>query len=595
MLSFRQKLFLSYVVVFLVFLALLFPLASRIVEEIVKKSLIEQTTHVVALVKTAPDRTTLIRRLQEQGDFLFIRVTVVTPQGQVIYDSHISNMETELPNSQYLEDHPEIIQAIREGDGYSEDYSYVLGQELAYVAKAFSFHGEQLIMRTAFPLGLVHELSREFEIGFLTLGIVVLLLFSIMTSFIAHHLSRPVKQMINAIKPYEEGKVEHLPAIHLSKYTSPRDDFKRLADTLNSLSNRVETQIAALKHERNEKEAVLDSLIEGVVAVDDRGQVTFANHMALKMLEMQEHKLIGAKLSDLHHEEFHDVLIACQHQQEVLTFTCQLNELQKIYLDVVAVPMGRDRGAILVLQDKSLHYKALEMRKDFIANASHELKTPITIIKGFAETLQDMPHLSPKMVQEITSKIVRNTTRMEKLVKNLLKLADIENLPRSRLQRCRLSEVAETCKQMVESVYPTAMVTIVKPTEEPNILVDAELLELAIMNLMDNAAKYSTPPAQITVAIEPMPSQEQLKIIVADKGMGIPKEDLEYIFQRFYTVNKAHSRQLGGSGLGLSIVETIIEKHFGKISVTSILGEGTTFTIILPMNQREAYLEDEQR
>jgi two-component system phosphate regulon sensor histidine kinase PhoR len=393
--------------------------------------------------------------------------------------------------------------------------------------------------------------------------------------------------MISAIKPYEEGKVEHLPAIHLSKYTSARDDFKRLADTLNSLSNRVEAQIAALKHERNEKEAVLDSLIEGVIAVDDRGQVTFANHMAIKMLEIHEHQMVGAKLSDLQHEEFHDVLIACQHQQEVLTFTCQLNELQKVYLDVVAVPMGRDRGAILVLQDKSLHYKALEMRKDFIANASHELKTPITIIKGFAETLQDMPHLSPQMVQEITSKIVRNCTRMEKLVKNLLKLADIENLPRSRQQRCRMSEVAETCKQMVESVYPTAQINIRKPMEEPYVLGDAELLELAVMNLMDNAAKYSKPPAQIVIIIEPVSAQEQLKIIVADKGMGIPKEDLEYIFQRFYTVNKAHSRQLGGSGLGLSIVETIIEKHFGKISVTSTLGEGTTFTILLPMNHRE--------
>lgn len=587
MFSFRQKLFFSYLVVFLIFLALIFPFASRIVQEIVKNSLVERTNQVIARVRTAPDQATMLRRLQDQEHFLFFRVTVIESDGRVIYDSHVpDNERSNWPKSDYLSDHPEIVQAIKQGEGYSEDYSYVLGQELAYVAKSFSFHGQQLIMRTAFPLGQVQQLVKEFEIGFLTLGIVVLLLFSIMTSLIAHHLSRPIKQIIAAIKPYQEGKVEHLPEIFLSKYKNPRDDFRRLSDTLNSLSKRIELQISTLKHERNEKAAVLDSLTEGVIAVDEKMHVTFINQMALKMLEMEGRKVVGDRFADFEQTEFHDLLVACQHQEEVLTYICELGKKQRYYLDVVAVPMGRDRGALLILQDKSLHYKALEMRKDFIANASHELKTPITIIRGFAEALHDLPIMTPEMTKEITEKIMRNCTRMEKLVKNLLTLADIENLPRSRLQRCRLSDVVEACKQMIQNVYPKAEISVKKPSaQEPELLGDADLLELAVMNLLDNAAKYSQQPTRIKVTIETLPEQDQIKLVVSDNGMGIPPEDLEHIFQRFYTVNKAHSRQLGGSGLGLSIVETIIEKHFGKISVTSQLGVGTTFTILLPLKR----------
>ncbi len=223
--------------------------------------------------------------------------------------------------------------------------------------------------------------------------------------------------------------------------------------------------------------------------------------------------------------------------------------------------------------------RQISVGKDFIANASHELKTPITIIRGFAETLHDHPELPPEKVQEVTHKIVVNCQRMETLVRNLLTLADVENLPLERLQECNIAIAIDNCVQMLQTLYPLAKIALTYP-QELYVIGDQDLLELAIMNLLNNAAKYSKGVAQI--AVNAFLENKEVVIVISDCGIGIPKEDQSRIFERFYTVNKAHSRKLGGSGLGLAITRTIIEKHRGKISLQSVLGEGTTFTIRLP-------------
>jgi signal transduction histidine kinase len=222
------------------------------------------------------------------------------------------------------------------------------------------------------------------------------------------------------------------------------------------------------------------------------------------------------------------------------------------------------------------------MRKDFIANASHELKTPITIIRGFAETLHDNPALPVETTQGITETIVNNCERMAALIKDLLQLADIENLPHSSLQDVYLVDSVQSCYDTLLSVYPDAnMILEEEGVGNHKIIGAPDLIEMAIINLFTNAAKYCNGPSTMVVKIK----EEQGKITLsfADNGIGIPAQDLDSIFYRFYTVDKAHSRKLGGTGLGLSIVKTIIEKHHGTISVESTVGVGTTFTIVFPV------------
>ncbi len=593
MFSFRQKILLAYLIVFLLFLAGMYPFATKTVQKIATKAMYDRSQEVIETIKVAPNDDALIRRLKELKAVVFFRMSVINNEHKVLYDSHTKRVLGPRFSSEYIVSHPEVLEAFKTGRGYHEDYSQLLSQKFAYLAIAFDFHGKTYVLRTAFPYKYVTELTHDFETGVIILAAAILMLFSLMTWFIINHLTSPIQQIIKAVLPFQSGETNVVPTIEL-KNLSKTDEFVKLADTLNSLSVKIQKHITNLIQERNEKEAILESLVEGVIAVDVNMVITYANNMASKLLE--HNNLVGQTFHDFQNQipysqKFHSLLHNCQIQNKPLTDTLQIkHDSQKIFIDIVAAPKKENSGAILVLQDKTSHYKLLDMRKDFIANASHELKTPITIIKGFAETLHDNPNLPPEIFKEVTAKIVRNCNRMTHLIKDLLTLTDVENLPQSRLMECDLYEIIKNCRDSIKEVHRNANIAIEKQTDQDMCLVaDANLLEHAFINLIDNAAKYSLPPAQITITMH----KENDKIIVevADKGIGIPAADLEHIFQRFYTVDKAHSRKMGGSGLGLSIVETIIEKHFGHVSVRSQLGAGTTFTVVLPTTRKLVSLD----
>lgn len=330
-----------------------------------------------------------------------------------------------------------------------------------------------------------------------------------------------------------------------------------------------------------EKHLILECLEEGILAIDAKKTIRQANYKASKILNLGRRALLGKELATFTEhpllQKASALLEECIKRESILTDTFSL---EKSDFDLIAVPRGKKEGAILILQDKSAHAQVVKIGKDFIANASHELRTPITIIKGFAETLQDMPELPKEMVSEIMEKIVKSCERMEVLVKNLLTLADLENLPALRFQQCDLIALLENCRHLLITAHPTATLTIEKTRAPLKVRVDPDILELALMNLLENAVKYSKESAQISIKVEE--ENEKIILTISDRGIGIPAENLEKIFVRFYTVDKARSRRLGGAGLGLSIVKTIVEKHEGEISVASELGRGTTFTLRLP-------------
>lgn len=586
MFSFRQKIFLSYVLAFLVFLTMMSPFASLIVRRIVERAMENRAHELIGKVQTAPNNEALIRRLKEQKPLIFFRLSVITNDRKVLYDSHTKRLLGPRFSQEQLIDHPEVTQAFEKGTGYSEEYSDVLAQKFAYVAVSFDFHGKTYVMRTAFPFRYVKELISDFEVGFLVLAAAVLILFSFLTWFIINHLTKPLQEVISAVASYDEHEKNSLPEIRLSSVATG-DDIVKLATTLNSLSTKVQKQIDTLTTERNEKQVLLESMVEGVIAVDQNMDVTFANFAALKFLGLTRDALIGKDFRLKGPTQCCRLIMACQIQAVPLTdaFKIKIDE-HEYHLDIVAAPKNDNTGAILVLQDNSSHYKILEMRRDFIANASHELKTPITIIRGFAETLRDNPNLSQEITKDITDKIVRNSERMAALIKDLLTLSDIENIPSFRLQACNLVALTEKCFSIVLQVFPDANFELInRSNKDVQLIVDSELLEMALINLIQNAVKYSDPPAHVVITLDQ--TQDQISMQITDHGIGISKQEVTHIFERFYRVNKTRSQKTGGSGLGLSIVETVIRKHFGKITVDSELGKGTTFTVILPKRSKK--------
>jgi len=584
--SFRKKILITYTVLFVVFTSLTFPFVSWIVRSIAETTMQDRADELIAKITSLPNDEALIRRLKEQKPLLFFRVSIINNAGKIIYNSKSKNSSEILLKEANAVTHPDVLEAFKKGTGYSEDFSELSDQKFFYFSKTFNFHDEIYVIRIAFPYNHFSDIAKNGEIAFLIFIIILLLLFSALTWFIIHNLTSPIQQIINAASLYGEDKQTVLPEIKL-KGSGAKGEFGQLATTLNSLSDKIQKHIDKLTAEWNEKEAILESLVEGVVAIDKNMIVTYANNMALQLLGTKRGSIERNNFSAVQQPQSYALLQSCQKEQKVCTGTSTIiRGNTKIYLDIVAVPIKGSNGAILVMQDKSSHYKLLEMRKDFIANASHELKTPITIIRGFAEMLHDNPEFPRKTTEEITGKIMSNCQRMSTLISDLLTLSDVENIPLSRLSECNLPDIVQMCCDTVQEIYPEAQINIRGCSklndsfeEEFMIQADPSLMELAFINLIDNAAKYSISPAKIDISFKKIGSSTV--ITVADQGIGIPEEDLEHIFDRFYTVNKAHSKKLGGSGLGLSIVQTIIQKHFGQISITSTLGKGTTFTINL--------------
>jgi signal transduction histidine kinase/PAS domain-containing protein len=589
-LKFRQKITLSHILLFVVFVLISFPFIQRTVSQIVYNNLQINSSNLIKVVQTAKDEKEVLEKLREAHSYIFFRSSLFDANGSIIFDSAAEEFAQSKKEDVVLPP-AEVEEILQKRIVYSVGESRIFHMKLAYVSIPFDFHGKTYIFRTAIPFSQVEAFTEEFKFWFYLFCAIALIFFGSLIWLIFHRIHLPIRQIIRAVRPYQGGQEEVIPHIELGKAVDEEDEFYRLAQTLNTLSEHLRLQFKNITDERNEKEAILESLGEGVIAVDAKMQMRYINFTGARMLGIPRRQISGARFP--HHppslllDKCRAMLISCQQKLTVLTDSISMGEGKKTYLDLIAAPKTQGNGAIIVLQDKSSHYRVLEMGKDFVANASHELRTPITIIKGFAETLQDMPELPREMLVDITEKIVRNCQRMDTLVKNLLTLADLENLPSSRFQECDLVALVETCRQVMVSVYESAHIVIEKSSETILVAADPDILELALINLMNNAAKYSNPPAQITIGL--VQESDEVCITISDQGIGIPPADLEHIFERFYTVDKARSRRLGGAGLGLSIVRTIIEKHHGTISVSSVVGEGTTFTIRLPAKTQDCY------
>jgi signal transduction histidine kinase len=584
--KFRKKILFSQILLFCFFIGCSLPFIEKGVEKVLISSLTSSAEKIILDLQSVSSEEEMISQVENPRGDIFFLLSLYNKESVLIGRADGISLKA---NREFVKDPLEDVkEAFLTHKTVIVRNSTINDRQYLFLATPFFFKGNMYALQGVFPFNPIKEFSDQFNVWFASLCIIALLIFAVFTWLIFGKLHKPIDQIIHAIKAYQSGEKEQLPKILSLSDCYTDEDFGRLADTLLSLYNQVQLQLLALTNQRNEKEAILESLVEGVVAVDRDMQIEYVNFVGSKMLGIPKRHLTSKVFTEIEgkntelFQKCRDLLLAAQKHQTVVTDSLQVDQGKKIYLDLVATPKSQDLGAIIVLQDKSSQHRVLEMGKDFVANASHELRTPITIIKGFAETLQDMEDLPHEMLVSIVEKIVRNCERMENLVKNLLTLADMENISVSPYQSCDLVTLLENCIEIVHAIYADAEITFTNDRGHIFAAADANILELAIINLITNAAKYSVPPAKIQISVEV--EGEDAKITIKDQGIGIPAHDVDHIFERFYTVNKAHSRKLGGAGLGLSLVKTIIDKHQGTISVESQLGVGSTFTIMIPLS-----------
>jgi len=579
--NFGQKVTISYFGLFLLFFLLLFPFVPQAVSLIIRQDMFETANLVIKQAQQASSLEQIVSIIKSQQ--FGGRMSLLNKDGCVLFDSHFDKLREDCKGS-YTTYHPEVQDAIAHGYGYRVKYSVLFQEKYAYLARAFRFQGKTYVLRLSVRFASIEQLSHKFEIGFLTVATLAVLLFASMTLLIISHLTKPIRKIINTLRPYQDGQTKDLPRIEL-KNLSERDEFFKLANTINRLSERIQEHIDSITKERDTIDSIMESLREGIISTDAQGTIFDINNAACRFLGYDEAALAGKRMEELDtmlSNSLSHTLLALQEQinsssEEVVEKTLHLNE--NSMLDLMAVKNRGTGGATISIQDRTSQYQVVQLGKQFIANASHELKTPITIIQGFTETLQEHPDLEPEKIREITEKIYTSCERMDALVKSLLTLAEIENIDVTDLmEECDLLAIVQNCQHTLKEVHPGAHVEIEHDAGPFKIQGHPSLLELTIFNFFKNAVKYCNKTPHIHVGLFVKNSHITLKI--ADNGIGIPKEDLDHIFERFFRVDKARSRHMGGFGLGLSICKTILDKHEAQVLVESKLDEGTTFTII---------------
>ncbi|MBC7342397.1 MAG: PAS domain-containing protein [Clostridia bacterium] len=367
------------------------------------------------------------------------------------------------------------------------------------------------------------------------------------------------------------------------------DDLVR---NLNEMIRRWRRTIQETSEERNKLDAVLAGLEDGLVAVDGAGRVILVNRAAENLLKVQ-----AAASQDRHIIEVvrnHDVDSAVRNVLRLgrsLTKELKLFPTDDRVFTVHVAPIlgdqGRVEGAVLVFRDISELRHLEQVRSDFVANVSHELRTPLTSVKGFVETLLDGAIEDPTVARKFLNIIEAETNRLQRLVDDLLTLSRLESRKDQGMGRSRgSSSLAMVTGRALSVLGPWARKKKVElavqiPEDLPRLAVSDDFLGQVIMNLVDNAIKYTEEGGKVSISAWPL--GPLVRVEVADNGIGIPKESLNRIFERFYRVDKCRSRELGGTGLGLSIVKHIVESHGGRVGVRSELGKGSTFYFTLPV------------
>ncbi len=511
------------------------------------------------------------------------RITVIESSGRVLGESD--------RDPQTMESHlmrPEVQQALKEQVGFNVRPSATLEQRMMYVAVPVLRNNQVVaVVRTSIPLIEIQHTLSALTRSVVRYGIIIALVLAVVSLWYSWELSRPLVLLQKGAQEFAKGRLTH------KLDASGKGEIAELAKTMNMMAEELDRRIQSTICQQNEQQAVFAAMLEGVIAFDISGKCLTLNKAAAKMLGLDASKSVGRTTGELIRNSDLQLFIqnALQSIQPAEQFIVMSEPGgQESNIQASASPLmdssGDYIGALIVLNDMTRIHRLEQVRRDFVANVSHELKTPITSIHGFIETLLDGAVDNPENAKRFLNIVAKQTDRLNSIIEDLLLLCELEQqdetvrVPRQVcIIRDILNSAVELCRHKADER------TIQLDVECPPDLksnVNASLLEQAVLNLADNAVKYSGPGGKVIISAGT--EQNDLVIRVQDFGCGIAPEHQSRIFERFYRVDKARSRQMGGTGLGLAIVKHIAQYHQGTIRVESVIGKGSTFILSLPMS-----------
>ena len=509
------------------------------------------------------------------------RVTVFGADGSVLADSQ-SGPAAEEDNAARLE----IQQALANGEGRSIRRSPSLDRDLLYYAvRQATSAGPPVVLRFALPLEAVDEVLGSFRRRLWLASLLILLTAGGVSLLFSRSFTDRVERLKEFSRRVAEGDFRPLPR------DSSGDALEALGISLNRTAARLDRTIQTLTEERNLSSAILGSMVEGVAVVNNAERLVFANPGFAEILGLDVPPTSGSALVEVVRQT--ELLEAVRQvlggeprvQSEIVTGTLRQHYFA---ITVAAVRAGDTTGAVVVLHDITELRRLERVRRDFVANVSHEFRTPLTAIQGFAETLLAGAIDDSVNRTRFLEIILEHSRRLARLTEDLLVLSkmDADRLELE-VQQLRVSQLIESCLETAQrrAAEKDLRISVNLPQSLPDIAGDRRRLAEVLQNLLDNAIQYTLPGGQITVSAEPQ--DDEVILTVSDTGIGIPKVDQPRIFERFYRVDVARSREAGGTGLGLAIAKHLVEVHGGRLWVDSEVGRGSQFHFSVPVFHSE--------
>jgi two-component system phosphate regulon sensor histidine kinase PhoR len=513
------------------------------------------------------------------GPISNVRITVILPSGKVIGDS-----EEDPARMENHADRPEIIEALAGRTGSSTRYSPTLKIDMVYVAIPVRAGGRIAgVVRTSVHVRRLDAVLAAVRNRLVVGGLIVAVLAAAASFLISRRIARPLEEMRRGAERFAHGELEH-------RLSVPRTyELGALARAMNRMAAELDGRLRDITDQRNQHEAILASMVEAVIVVDMEERILDMNRAAGEVLDVEPDKVRGRTVEE------------AIRNTDLLRLVADALAGEGPVEGDVAVRAGAARslqahgtslrgsdgeriGALVVLNDVTRLRRLEVVRRDFVANASHELRTPITAIKASAETLLEGAMAEPEDAGRFLGMILKQADRLNALVEDLLALSRIESEAETgpvSAARVAVGALLASAVGVCEPAADEKGITIDSRCDADLVAeIDPRLVEQAVVNLIDNAIKYSEPGSRIEVAADR--DETGVVISVRDEGCGIAEEHITRIFERFYRVDEARSRALGGTGLGLAIVKHVALAHGGRVSVGSMPGKGSTFRIHLP-------------
>ena len=519
----------------------------------------------------APELDAAIDALAEPAT---ARVTVIDRGGAVLGDSEFD--AGALAGLERHDDRPEVVAALAGGIGAAVRDSASVGVPMLYVAVPVRLGGDDAVVRVARPLREVEAAARRLRLALAVAGAIGLLGAVVISAVASHFLSRTLRSLVQDARQMAEGGEVHKIAI------ASQDEIGGLAGSINRLADELESTVAALAVERSRFEAVLESLDEAVIAVDQEQHLKLVNRAAIELLSLTVER--GSTLREripvaALHELVDRALAGAPERRE---FELPAEPTPRRIM-AYATPLRTRSGVVVVMHDVTEIRRLETIRRDFVANVSHELRTPVSIIRANAETLLDGAMERPEIARRFLEAVLRNADRLAALVGDLLEISRIESGKYElRADAVALGPIVRRIVDSVESLADEKGIEVIDAVDpELTAWADAAALEHVILNLVDNAVKYTQEGGRIEVAAR-REGESSVRIEVRDNGPGIAPKHRARVFERFYRVDPGRSREVGGTGLGLAIVKHLVEAMDGRVGVDPVAPRGAAFWIALP-------------